>query len=153
MAAGNYRFGIDFLSDDFCVKSVRLGDRDLMTSELELKESQSIENLNVVLSTEVGRLTGQILVSKDKPARVQWYVLIPVNKQLQHGQRWTIRETGQNGELDTTAAPGEYYLAFPKKSDLRLSEEEQLKVLTERAEKVTLCAGETTTVKIVMNSL
>lgn len=141
---GSYIFRC-YVRDGFYVKSAKLNGTDLMTETLEIGEAESIEDIQITLADDVGTLTGKIFETQNVPAKLAGIMLVPTDSRNQKGSNlyfWAI--TKVNGEFQIKAAPGEYFITFPKKyEDNKLSEEEKLKMWTKDAENINIKTDET----------
>lgn len=107
MSEGKFYFS-GSVEQGFYVKSIRYGSSDLLDSPLEIKEGESIENVEVILSTDVGTLSGKVNNMETGRAFV---ILIPTGKQglvaLGNSQQVIVSETG---DFTAKVTPGDYYV-------------------------------------------
>lgn len=152
-SAGDYSIRL-WVEGDFYVKSIRAGKTDLTGSKLELKEAENVDNIEIVLGTDVSTFRGTLLENKGNPAKVVSILLIPIDAEKQKGENlYFFGHTNVRGEFIIKAAPGEYFITFPENKpptseSEEVSEEERIKNLTENASKITLKPNETTTVQL-----
>lgn len=92
---------------DYYVKSIRSGGTDLLAAPLEIKEGENIENVEIILSTDTGTITGKI--NNYKAGEQLFVILIPINRQGLNALS-SIQEArvDGNGNFSGKAAPGDY---------------------------------------------
>lgn len=139
--------------DEFSVKSVKLGNRDLLISPIDLKDGESLEGVQVVLSTDVGIVKGKI--DNFKSSEPAYVVLIPVGKTANEAFR-SARQglANRRGEFQIKIAPGEYYVIAASVREAPDLERETLddwfKKMIRDAKKVTVKVKETTEISVTM---
>ena len=137
-------------NEGFYVKSIKLRNTDLMTSLLEIKESQEIKGVQVVLSDEVGTLKGKVQ-SDDGRFDFPRVFITPVGMtENQALNRFKSEAPNENGEFEIKSAPGEYFVYFLQKNldDKEETWNEWLQRQTKNAEKITIKAGEITKITL-----
>lgn len=132
----------------YYIKSIKMGNTDVMKSALELKDGQEASGVQIVLGTDVGILKGK--VSNYKPDGRAFVVAIPVDAValgINGMQRSSAGVVMPNGEFEVKAAPGEYLvivgLERNQPNPAKQSLDEWFRELIKDAPKVTLKAGET----------
>lgn len=139
--------------DEFSVKSVKLGNRDLLISPIDLKDGESLEGVQVVLSTDVGTVKGKI--DNFKSTEPAYVVLIPVGKTGNEAFR-SARQgiANRSGEFQIKIAPGEYYVIAATAREGPDLEKETLddwfKKMIRDAKKVTVKVKETTEISVTI---
>jgi hypothetical protein len=137
----------------YYIKSIKMGDTDLMKSPVELKDGQDVSGVQIVLGTDIAILKGK--VNNYKPESRAFVAAIPVEA-VALGVNGMQRSAGAmvkpNGEFEIQAAPGEYLVIVgteknrpqPEKQNL----DEWFKELIKDALKVTLKSGVTETISL-----
>jgi hypothetical protein len=153
LSEGDFIFNVSSDSG-YYIKSVKMGNTDLMKSPLELKDGQDVTGVQIVLGTDVGILKGKI---KDyKPGRRAFVAVIPVDAvtgSINAMQRLDVDTVNPNGEFELKAAPGEYFVVIETDNNNKLDPEKQslaqwLRDLVKGAPKVTLKSGVTETISL-----
>jgi hypothetical protein len=130
---------------------VRYANRDATGAPIELKDGENLSGVEIILGTDVGTVKGKVSGIKADAARAL-AVLIPTGKPLLSALRFSRQSiVGKDGGFEIKAAPGEYFIVYLNTDDSPKTEskfEEWLAERTKNAEKVTVKAGETTTVSI-----
>jgi hypothetical protein len=152
LSEGNFIFNAAS-EQGYYIKSIKMGNADLMKSPLELKDGEDINGVQIILATDVGILKGK--VRNYKPDSRAFILAVPVSAVafgINGMQRAASGIVKPNGEFEVKAAPGEYFVIVgtdknrpdPEKQSI----EEWLKDLIGNAPKVTLKAGETETISL-----
>lgn len=162
----NYDFKIDgvttgktflwtTISDEsFYVKSAIFNGTDLLANSIELKEGETLRNVQFVISKDVGTLKGTVLDGEKQPVRKAEFSLISVDG-AKRKNPFLSRSvtTKENGEFEVKAAPGEYAIVFYNKEFSGKKGEELDQLLDEAVKnsvKVTLKPKETEKVSLVL---
>lgn len=132
----------------FYIKAITATGVDLMREPLMISDGAEIRDVHIVLSSEVAMLAGRVLSTDGRPLGGATVLLAPAD---QNGQRLSrgrlIGVTNADGQFRIGAAPGEYRAVIWK--GLPPSDEEALRRLAERAQSVTLRAGERQDIELV----
>jgi Carboxypeptidase regulatory-like domain len=92
------------------VKSIRLGNRDILNEGLHL-ESRPDASLQIVIAMNGGTLDGRALDDNGKPVPNARVVLVPVTSRRQRGDLYKSVSTGDSGNFQLSGiAPGDYKL-------------------------------------------
>ncbi len=143
------KFRLSARTEDYYVKSIRLGSRDLLASPLEVKDGDAIEGVQIVLGADVGTLKGT--VSNFIKGKIAFVVLLPSGKtateSLQNSRSALI---SQSGNFEIKAAPGEYIVIIGTEDNRPESEniEEWFTELIKDAQSVTIRSNETATMNL-----
>ena len=138
--------------EEFYVKSIRYGGKDITNTVLETKESEELKGVQIVLSKEVGKIKGKVLNKDKTPAVGAEIYFVPTNKQKWRNFNSTLfAATGSGGEFETSGAPGEYFIIFVKDDNFKDEEGKSavdqrlawLEKQTKNAQKITVKAKET----------
>lgn len=150
LSKGNYVFRV-YVSDGFYVKSAKFNNTDLTTGPLEIGEAEEMKDILITLSDDTGTLTGKIFESQNVPAKLAPIILVPTDSLKQKGNNLYFQAiSNNNGEFQIKAAPGEYFITFPKTEDRNLSDEERLKKLVKDAEKITIKTGKSKNISLFL---
>ena len=137
--------------EEFYVKSILSGGKDITGAMLETKEGEELKGVQIVLSKDVGKIKGKVLRTDKTPAVGTKIYFVPTDK-----QRWEVfnstlfAATGGDGEFETSGAPGEYFIVFTEDFDFKAEEGKNaiekmrawLEKKTKNAQKVILKAKE-----------
>jgi len=141
-----------WLDGPYFLKSVRAGSRDALSEPLEIKEGETVDGVEILISDKVGTVKGRIRRS-DPNAEYRTVALLPVATTKfasARATRWD--EPDDRGEFEIYAAPGEYFLVQLEPANIFDDKEESwedwYKRLTANAEKITVKEGETKTVEL-----
>jgi len=98
------------LPDGFYVKSILLGDRDVLESGLDLTSGSAAGPLRIVLSGKVGTVSGTVTAADGKPAAGATVVLIPKSEKRRTQSRfYKFTTTNPSGQFTLkNVDPGEY---------------------------------------------
>jgi len=124
---------------NYYVKSITWADRDLMRQTVKVESGRDVQGVRVVLSTQVGSLTGRIVSAQSKKvlARIA-FLLAPVDT-----TKWSFRQgfisayTDISGGFTVKGAPGEYLL-FVISNLQAMRTIDDLKKMVPEAQRVTL---------------
>jgi protocatechuate 3,4-dioxygenase beta subunit len=128
------------------VKSVRVDARDVTDSGIDFKGTESVDGVEIVLTTQMAQITGTVKGPDGKPAKDYAVVVFPDDK-----ERWTPdsryfsqARPDQDGRFKVTGLPDETYLVaaleYVEGSDWR--DPEFLDRLRDAATRVTAASGE-----------
>jgi protocatechuate 3,4-dioxygenase beta subunit len=93
---------------DAYIKSIRIGDRDILNGEL-LVEGQPLGSVEVVIGLNGASLDGRVLNSKQEPVPYATVALIPTGTAPIRLDRYRSVSTNENGQYSLRAvAPGDY---------------------------------------------
>lgn len=152
LSEGKYLFSV-YNRGDFYVKSIKLGNTDLTVESLEIREGQEIKDIQIIFANDVGTLEGKVFESRNIPAKITLVGLVPTDLIKQKGNNLYFSAlTNAYGEFQIKAAPGEYFITFPKAEDRELSEEDWIKKVTKEAKRVTIKAKETIEISLNLSS-
>ena len=154
VAEGKTEFQIFIGDDNFYVKSAMLNGTDLLANPINLKEGETLRNVQIVIAKGAGTLKGAVLDDAKTPVKKAQFNLVPMNaakrKNLSFYRAVT---TGENGEFETKAAPVEYAIVFNSKEFSSKKGEEFQRWLDEAvkgAVKVTIKANETEKISLTL---
>jgi protocatechuate 3,4-dioxygenase beta subunit len=106
--AGPYDVKAGGLPGDFYVKSIRLGERDVLESGFEFTPGNT-ELLILVLNPNGGEIEGSVKTAKDEPAVLARVTLIPEEGHRSYTSFFKTTTTDENGHFVIKGvAPGEY---------------------------------------------
>lgn len=153
----------------FYIKSVRIGGREVDFGSIKIGEDEKIRDVQIILSTDTGTLTGTISGFANLESKPSSVMLVSADKSLWFkdigSQKTDIKE---DGTFTVQAAPGEYYV-FPlrvensfsyepkfkkalKEKGLEAALREWMEERTKNAEKVTIEKDRTATIKLTAAS-
>jgi protocatechuate 3,4-dioxygenase beta subunit len=108
-APGRYHLEIASLPEDYYVKSIRYGDSDFPSNDLDLTRGATGGQLAIAIAANAPRVDGDVKDPKDQPATSATVVLIPDQRDL-HGL-YHVANTDQNGHFNIKGIkPGKYKL-------------------------------------------
>ena len=103
------RFAVS--DDSFYVKSARVGDTDLLASPVDLKESESLKNVQVTLANDAGTLVGKVSGAQDQPQAARRILIVATDANRRHARNLHVYSaTNEKGEFAQKLAPGEYFV-------------------------------------------
>lgn len=149
-------------AQQFYVKSILYGGRDIGRATLETKEGEEIKGVQIVLSRDVGKLKGAVVNADKSAAAGARFWLVPTDKRLWNNSYANIyAQTNSDGEFEIAGAPGEYFIVFYNEENYNSKEEDAGKTLTQRtreslerqtadASKVTIKAKETEKITLTL---
>jgi hypothetical protein len=101
--------------EEFYVKSILYGGKDITNSILETKEDEELKGVKIVLSKDVGKIKGKVLNADKTPAIGSKIYFVSTDKQKWGNFSSTLfASTDSGGEFETSGAPGEYFVFFLK---------------------------------------
>lgn len=122
------------------VKSIRVGDADVIDSGLDITSSAPPGEMTVVIAMSAGQITGTVQNDKLEPAAGAAVVLIPEGKRRESDRWYQSTSTDQYGNYTLkNVAPGEYRLyAFDTVEFQAYMDPEWLKPFESKGEKVSI---------------
>jgi hypothetical protein len=153
--AGEFYLSVQELNDKFYVKSITAGGADLLREPVRVVSGSNVENIRIVISSDVATLQGRVVSSADaKPVHGALLLLVTADQ-----SRWgaansfTFGITEADGTFKITAAPGSYLLVLAGEGDnLRAINEAFIRARSAGAKAVTLTANGRETVELVAPS-
>lgn len=148
---GKYRL-LSFNTPDYYVKSATLGGRDLLNSPVEVKESEELKGVRIVLSADMGTVKGKVAGYDGKE---EVYIVV-ISTNAVFGQlpaKTFSARLAPTGDFEVKAAPGEYSIivATPKNRPLNEAEaKEWFQKVVRDGQKITVKDGEITNVSLSM---
>jgi hypothetical protein len=155
LTAGKYKLKIGG-NRDYYIKSVKLNGNDVTNSFIEVKESEELKNIQVVLSNQTGSLKGKI--DGYDPKESGFVVLTSPN--TKYGDADTNIESRSaavlpNGDFEVKIKEGEYSVLLITRNNRPKTEEEAkewFNNLVKNAPKVQIKIGETSNITLKMPS-
>jgi hypothetical protein len=139
VAPGENLFSID-INSKFYVKSITWKGRDLLRQPIKVEAGQESSGVVVVLSTELGTLSGRVLSPLDrKPLGGVRFMLLPVEENRGRdrlGMRAGV--TNEDGLFKIEGPPGEYFMVVMIGSSSTISSFDAFKEIARRSPRVTL---------------
>ncbi len=153
-ATGKTYLWASISDDDFYVKSAMLNGVDLLTNQVDLKEGETLRNVQFIIVKGAGTLKGTVLDDEKQPAKKAEFTLVPVEaaKRKNPNFRRTVT-TKENGEFEIKAAPSEYAVIFYTKEFSAVKGAELDRLLDEavkNASKVIIKANETEKISLTV---
>ncbi|MEZ5428656.1 MAG: carboxypeptidase regulatory-like domain-containing protein [Pyrinomonadaceae bacterium] len=145
---GNYH--LFFADRAFYIKSFIVEGRQTTDGAIALKEGEEMENIKVILGSDMGTVAGKI--ANFNPQNKTAVVLVKGEGNIERTNPF-FGEVKPDGTFSVKAAPGEYRaVVFSPKADLKTREEyyEWLRSAMENAPSVTVRPKETSTVNLTM---
>jgi hypothetical protein len=110
IAPDEYRLNVSGVSEDYYVKSARLGDKDVLDAALDLSRGAA-GSLDVVLSANGGQIEGVVLNAEEQPAMGAVVALVPDEPRRALAGWYKQVTTDQYGRFTVRGiAPGGYKL-------------------------------------------
>ncbi|HEY0429854.1 MAG TPA: carboxypeptidase-like regulatory domain-containing protein [Pyrinomonadaceae bacterium] len=149
---GKNRLSVQISEEDFYVKSATAGGVDLLGGPFEIKEGETLQNVQIVLAKDTGTLKGEVTGEQKEPVAGAEFTLVPVDAARRRITSFyrTVR-TDKDGEFKTKLAPGEYAIvSFDARAAARNQDEffKWLDAAVKDAQKVKIEAGREETVSI-----
>ncbi len=149
LSEGSFKLNLN--SDNgYFVKSISLNGKDVSSSSIKLKDGQTVQNIKITLSNEVGYLTGK-LKATNATERIMVFIL-PVKEDVEDALRESMPTfPDENGVFEFTAKPGEYLISTLKVSDLDKktdNNKQWFEIVTKNAQKVIILPTQTTNVDL-----
>jgi peroxiredoxin len=109
--SGGLSYGETEKAEEFYVKSIRYGGKDITNTVLETKESEELKGVQIILSKDAGKIKGKVL-NKNKTAAVGAKIFFVSTDKQKWGNfnSMLFVVTGSDGEFETSGAPGEYFV-------------------------------------------
>ncbi len=136
-------------TEDYYVKSIRLGSKDLLNETLKIEAGEKIENVEVVLSDKIGTVKGK--VSGLEKGERAFVVIFPAGKKgvaaFASARQGAVND---KGEFTLTAAPGDYiiFVGTAKNRPKIGKFDEWLEEIRTKSEKITVRLNETANVSL-----
>jgi carboxypeptidase family protein len=118
VSAGQHLLTVQIWDKNYFVKSVTWTDRDLLRQPLKVTEGGEVKNVRIVLSRDVGIVSGRLVSAEDKnPLGGALFTLVPSDD-----LRWARTDsfifgyTDKKGAFKVTGAPGEYILIMQRRN-------------------------------------
>jgi hypothetical protein len=107
---GDYRVQIEYLPKGMYAKSIRFGATDALNGLVSI-DGRSSERMEVVLSTNGGKLDGRVLNNNREPLANTAVALVPDASRRERADLYRSAMTDESGKFHLEAiAPGEYSL-------------------------------------------
>jgi hypothetical protein len=147
IAEGKSFFYVHVVDDDYYVKSAKAGGVDLLAGALDLKDGETIANVQVILGMDTGKVKGKVVDAKNDFLKKANFVFIPTDAaKRRNSSFYRYVEPDEKGEFEKNLAPGEYAVIFIEPDISSKKYDQFLKWLDEvlkDAQKVTIEAGKT----------
>lgn len=118
VSAGEHHLTVQIWDKNYFVKSITWTDRDLLRQPLKVTEGGEVKNVRIVLSRDVGIVSGRLVSAEDKsPLGAALFTLVPSDD-----LRWARTDsfifgyTDKQGSFKVTGAPGEYILIMQRRN-------------------------------------
>ena len=113
VAEGKTEFKILINDDNFYVKSAMFNGTDLLANPIELKEGETLRNVQIVVAKGTGTLKGVVLDNAKTPVKNVQFNLVPTNAAKRKNLSfYRAAKTDATGEFELKAAPAEYAIVF-----------------------------------------
>jgi 5-hydroxyisourate hydrolase-like protein (transthyretin family) len=151
LSEGSYRL-VTFNTQNYYLKSITLGGRDLLNSSFEVREGEEIKGVQVVVSTNMGTVKGKI-AGYDGTQEV-FVGAIRTDAVFEQIQSKSFSGRVQpTGDFEIKTAPGEYAVVLVTLKNRPQNEaeaKEWFEKLLREGQKVSVKDGETTNVSLSM---
>lgn len=110
---GRARFQVT-VPDGWMVKSIEHQGRDVSDTALELRSSEELTGVDVVLTSQVSRIAGQLTDAKGLPLRDATVIVFPADRErwFEGSRRLRAVRPDQRGQWEVTALPPGDYLVL-----------------------------------------
>jgi hypothetical protein len=149
---GEFLLNMSVTSDKLYVKSITAGGTDLMRDALKIGSGATVENVRIILSSDVGTIQGRVVSSTDKKGVPRLGVLaVPSDPgRWRLPSSYLLSATDAEGAFKIACAPGSYLvIALGEGEDVRLVNEAFIKARAAAARSVTVQANASETVELV----
>jgi carboxypeptidase family protein len=142
VVAGQYELRVQGLSEDFYVKSARLGDKDILDSGIDASRGAA-GSLEISISSLGGQIEGIVLNSEEQPVTGAAVVLVPDTSRRRQSRLYKEVTTDQYGRFHILSiAAGDYKLfAWDDVETGAYEDPEFLKSFEELGESLTIREG------------
>lgn len=151
VAAGENILKVRVWDGEYFVKSISWNSRDLLRQPLRMPEGGELRDIRIILSADVGRLTGHIISAEDrKPLSGTAFTLIPADE-----MRWARVDsflslyTDKQGAFKVTGPPGEYIFLTQPPRESQIAPLDYVRAHAATGTRVTLKPGEPDNVEVV----
>jgi hypothetical protein len=137
---------------EYYVKSVTWNDRDLLRQTLKVEEGREVQGVVVVLSQDVGTLSGNIVMAQNKKAVPKAsYILLPSDESKWNRQDAMIGGmTDSAGNFRISGAPGDYLMLAIPQGVTTIRSMDDVKKMAPKATRVSLKTTAQSEVEIVV---
>lgn len=139
-------------SATYYVKSITLNGIDLTQKPLTIESGQSVTNVRIVLSSDVGRAKVQLIDGAGKPLSAKPVLIVSTNP-----AKWSFPTqamgdvTDVNGTVAFSGAPGEYLVITAGLDETWPPSAEGIRARSETAPRIKLQAGDNKTITVTLN--
>ncbi len=110
IAPDKYRLTVMGIPRDTYLKSIRIGDQDVLSSGFEVAAGTDA-NVQINLGVGLGEITGVVQDAKQQPASGAMVTLLPDAAKWERSDLYRVASTDQNGQFTLRGiAPGDYSL-------------------------------------------
>jgi Carboxypeptidase regulatory-like domain len=137
---------------NYFVKSMMWNGRDLLRQTLKVQEGNEVKDVRIILSRDVGTLTGHIVLGQNKQPLVRgFFRLIPADEvRWNRSDAFVFGQTDNQGAFNVTGAPGEYILITLAPGDNRDMSIDEFRSRAAEAPHVMLKVGELSSAEVVV---
>ncbi len=128
----------------YFIKSLSAHGSDLFRVPLRIEEGADAGPVQVVISQEVGLITGRLIAQNGQPTDDVVVLLAPVDPAKQRFRTsYLTSRPGADGSFSLTGAPGEYFVFARRRDDLPgIVTEEFVRTAAQNAQRIVLAPGE-----------
>jgi hypothetical protein len=146
---GNYRLRISGFPEQYYVKSARVGGSDVLESGLTISRSQPPAHLEIVLSSDGGRVDGSVL-QEQQPVSGALVVLAPDPPHREREEMYSVKATDAFGHFSLLGLPpGDFKLfAWETVQGTNYTDPDFFKAFEDRGTPVHIGEGQQQTVQL-----
>lgn len=151
----NMRYGGGQANNKYYIKSIRAGGLDLLNSALNITEGAEVKNIQVVLGDDAATLKGRVQQAGNVPASGAIVWLVPTDFKWRGTaslNRLPIDSADMQGEVNLTAAPGEYFVVILKSGESGNASNSWLQAKTANAQRILLSPNENKIMTLIVAS-
>ncbi len=145
------KYNLSYSNQNFYLKSIMFGGKDLMNSPIEIKEGEQIKGVQIILASDMGTVRGEVAGYRENEQAAVIMVKTGMNFEQSRFGGSFFGQIMPTGKFEVKAAPGEYSIfVFTRKNAPKTEAEtkEWFQSLINNAPKVSVKDGETTYISL-----
>jgi hypothetical protein len=151
VAAGENVLAAKVWDGEYFVKSISWNSRDLLRQPLRMPEGGELKDIRIILSPDVGRLTGHMISGEErKPLVGTAFMLIPADEMRRaRMDSFLFLHTDKQGAFRVSGSPGEYILLRQPLRENQIAPLDYVRAHAATGTRVTLKPGEPDNIEVV----